>query len=107
MLDVLSEAPTANGWLANKKGALKGEPADTTLDLKTMRKDIMSMVATGAVNGTGHAAVVGHAGGVLGRGGERLGRQGHRRAAEVLPRAHGTEFQIGPLATGCRSPALP
>jgi 3-hydroxyisobutyrate dehydrogenase len=53
MLDVLSEAPTANGWLANKKGALKGEPADTTLDLKTMRKDIMSMVATGALNGTG------------------------------------------------------
>lgn len=53
MLDVLSEAPTANGWLAAKKGALKGEPADTTLDLKTMRKDIMSMVATGAMNGTG------------------------------------------------------
>ena len=52
MLDVLSEAPTANGWLAAKKGALNGEPADTTLDLKTMRKDIMSMVATGAVNGT-------------------------------------------------------
>ncbi len=53
MLDVLSEAPTANGWLAAKKGALNGEPADTTLDLKTMRKDIMSMVATGALNGTG------------------------------------------------------
>jgi 3-hydroxyisobutyrate dehydrogenase-like beta-hydroxyacid dehydrogenase len=51
MLDVLSEAPTANGWLAAKKGALKGEPADITLDLKTMRKDIMSMVATGAVDG--------------------------------------------------------
>lgn len=52
MLDILGEAPTANGWLAGKKGALKGEPADVTLDLKTMRKDIMSMVATGAVNGT-------------------------------------------------------
>ena len=52
MIDILSEAPTANGWLANKKGALKGEPADTTLDLKTMRKDIMSIVATGALNGT-------------------------------------------------------
>ena len=51
MLDILAEAPTANGWLAAKKGALKGEPADVTLDLKTMRKDIMSMVATGAVNG--------------------------------------------------------
>jgi 3-hydroxyisobutyrate dehydrogenase len=53
MLDVLSESPVANGWLAGKKAALKGEPGDITLDLKTMRKDIMSMVATGAVNGTG------------------------------------------------------
>ena len=51
MLDIMSEAPTANGWFAGKKGALKGDPADVTLDLKTMRKDIMSMVATGAVNG--------------------------------------------------------
>jgi 3-hydroxyisobutyrate dehydrogenase-like beta-hydroxyacid dehydrogenase len=52
MLDILSEAPTANGWLGGKKGALKGEPAEVTLDLKTMRKDIMSVVATGAANGT-------------------------------------------------------
>jgi 3-hydroxyisobutyrate dehydrogenase-like beta-hydroxyacid dehydrogenase len=52
MLDVLSEAPTANGWLASKKGLLMGEPADITLDLKTLRKDIMSAVATGAVDGT-------------------------------------------------------
>ena len=51
MLDIMSEAPTANGWFAAKKGALKGGPSDVTLDLKTMRKDIMSMVATGAVNG--------------------------------------------------------
>ena len=47
MLDILGEAPTANGWFAGKKGALKGEPADITLDLKTLRKDIMSVVATG------------------------------------------------------------
>jgi 3-hydroxyisobutyrate dehydrogenase len=53
MLDVLSEAPTANGWLASKKGLLKGEPADITLDLKTLRKDIMSAVATGALGGAG------------------------------------------------------
>jgi 3-hydroxyisobutyrate dehydrogenase len=53
MLDVLSDAPTANGWLASKKGLLMGEPADVTLDLKTLRKDIMSAVATGTLNGTG------------------------------------------------------
>ena len=53
MMDVLSEAPTANGWLASKKGLLMGEPADVTLDLKTLRKDIMSAVATGALSGTG------------------------------------------------------
>jgi 3-hydroxyisobutyrate dehydrogenase-like beta-hydroxyacid dehydrogenase len=53
MLDILGEAPTANGWFAGKKGALKGDPADTTLDLKTMRKDIMSVVATGALDGAG------------------------------------------------------
>ncbi len=53
MLDVLAEAPTANAWLGMKKGLLLGEAADITLDLKTMRKDIMSMVATGAINGAG------------------------------------------------------
>ncbi len=53
MLDVFTEAPTANAWLGMKKSLLLGEPADITLDLKTMRKDIMSMVATGATNGTG------------------------------------------------------
>jgi 3-hydroxyisobutyrate dehydrogenase-like beta-hydroxyacid dehydrogenase len=53
MIDVLSEAPTANGWLAAKKGLLMGEDADITLDLKTLRKDMMSAVATGAMSGTG------------------------------------------------------
>ena len=51
MLAVLSEAPTANAWLGMKKGLLMGEPSDMTLDVKTMRKDIMSMVATGAADG--------------------------------------------------------
>ena len=53
MIDVLGEAPTANGWLAAKKGLLMGEDADITLDLKTLRKDMMSVVATGALAGTG------------------------------------------------------
>jgi 3-hydroxyisobutyrate dehydrogenase-like beta-hydroxyacid dehydrogenase len=52
MLDVLSEAPTANGWFNAKKGLLAGEPDDVTLDLKTLRKDMMSAVATGALSGT-------------------------------------------------------
>jgi 3-hydroxyisobutyrate dehydrogenase-like beta-hydroxyacid dehydrogenase len=53
MLDVLAQAPTANGWFASKKGLLAGEPADVTLDLRTLRKDIMSAVAAGALGGTG------------------------------------------------------
>jgi 3-hydroxyisobutyrate dehydrogenase-like beta-hydroxyacid dehydrogenase len=52
MIGVLSEAPTANAWLAAKKGLLMGEPDDITLDLKTLRKDMMSVVATAALDGT-------------------------------------------------------
>jgi 3-hydroxyisobutyrate dehydrogenase-like beta-hydroxyacid dehydrogenase len=52
MLDVLSEAPTANGWFNAKKRLLAGEPDDVTLDLTTLRKDMMSAVATGALSGT-------------------------------------------------------
>lgn len=52
MLDVLGEAPTANAWFAARKGSLMGEPADVTLDLKTLRKDVMSVVATASLNGT-------------------------------------------------------
>ncbi len=52
MLDVLGEALTANSWLARKKGLLLGEPDDITLDIRTLRKDIMSAVATGALRGT-------------------------------------------------------
>ena len=53
MLDVLAEAPTANAWLASKKGLLLGGEADITLDLKTLRKDIMSVVASAAGAGAG------------------------------------------------------
>jgi 3-hydroxyisobutyrate dehydrogenase-like beta-hydroxyacid dehydrogenase len=53
MLDVLGEALTANSWFARKKGLLMGEPDDITLDIRTLRKDIMSAMATGALNGTG------------------------------------------------------
>jgi 3-hydroxyisobutyrate dehydrogenase len=48
MLDIFGEAPTANPWLASKLGVLKGGPVDTTLDIRTLRKDIMCALATGA-----------------------------------------------------------
>jgi 3-hydroxyisobutyrate dehydrogenase len=51
MLDVLKEAPTATGWLAAKTPVLLGGKADVTLDIRTLRKDLMSAVATGALSG--------------------------------------------------------
>jgi 3-hydroxyisobutyrate dehydrogenase len=51
MLDVLKEAPTATSWLAAKIPVLKGEQADVSLELRTLRKDLMSAVATGAASG--------------------------------------------------------
>ncbi len=51
MLEVLKEAPTATPWLASKVPVLLGEDADVTLDLRTLRKDVMSAVATGAISG--------------------------------------------------------
>lgn len=51
MLEVLQEAPYASGWMKNKIGVLKGEVPEMTLDIKTLRKDIMSAVATGALTG--------------------------------------------------------
>jgi len=51
MLDALSESATATGWLKAKAGVLKGEKGDMTLDISTLRKDMMSAVATGALTG--------------------------------------------------------
>ena len=51
MLDVLQEAPYASNWLRSKLDVLKGGSAEKTLDLQTLRKDIMSAVATGALAG--------------------------------------------------------
>jgi 3-hydroxyisobutyrate dehydrogenase len=53
MLDVLSESAQANNWVARKRGLLLGEPDDITLDIRTLRKDLMSVVATGATDGAG------------------------------------------------------
>ena len=51
MLDVLSAAPTANALLASKMAVLKGGKGPMTLDIQTLRKDMMSAVATGALAG--------------------------------------------------------
>ena len=51
MLDVMAIAPTATEWLKRKGPVLKGEGGPTSLDIKTMRKDAMSAVATGALTG--------------------------------------------------------
>jgi 3-hydroxyisobutyrate dehydrogenase-like beta-hydroxyacid dehydrogenase len=51
MLGVLLAGPTANMWLNTRKGILTGEQSGVTLDIRTLRKDIMSAVATGARDG--------------------------------------------------------
>jgi 3-hydroxyisobutyrate dehydrogenase len=51
MVDVLQESATATGWLKAKADVLKGKTGDMTLDIRTLRKDIMSAVATGALTG--------------------------------------------------------
>src|SRR5580658_8782867 len=51
MVDVLQETATTSGWLKAKSDVLKGATGDITLDIRTLRKDIMSAVATGALTG--------------------------------------------------------
>lgn len=51
MLDVLQEAPYSSNWMRGKIGVMKGEKPEMTLDIRTLRKDIMSAVATGALGG--------------------------------------------------------
>lgn len=51
MLDILQGAPTANPWLKSKLGALLGGKGSVTLDLVTLRKDMVSAIAAGADRG--------------------------------------------------------
>lgn len=51
MLEVLQLAPYASGWLKSKIEVLKGGHGDVSLDIRTLRKDLMSVVATGALAG--------------------------------------------------------
>ena len=59
MLGVLSDAVTATPWLKGKLPVLRGEPSDITLDIRTMRKDVLSAIATGARNGVAMPATSG------------------------------------------------
>jgi 3-hydroxyisobutyrate dehydrogenase len=59
ILEILSEAPTASPFLKGKMGVLKGDPSDITLDIRTLRKDVMSAVATGAAGGVSMPAASG------------------------------------------------
>ena len=59
MLDVMSDAVTVTPWFKGKLPVLKGEPGDTTLDIRTLRKDMMSAIATGACNGVAMPATSG------------------------------------------------
>ena len=51
MLEIFGEAPTASPWLKGKLEVLQGGHAEPTLDIRTIRKDVMSAVATGALSG--------------------------------------------------------
>jgi 3-hydroxyisobutyrate dehydrogenase len=51
MLDVITDGPYASSWLKSKLDVFKGGKAEVTLDIRTLRKDIMSAVATGALTG--------------------------------------------------------
>jgi 3-hydroxyisobutyrate dehydrogenase len=59
MLEVMSDAVTATPWFKGKLPVLKGEPSDITLDVRTLRKDMMSAIATGACNGVAMPATSG------------------------------------------------
>jgi 3-hydroxyisobutyrate dehydrogenase-like beta-hydroxyacid dehydrogenase len=51
MLDVMNESATATNWLRGKTPLLLGQESPITLDVRTLRKDVASVVATGAESG--------------------------------------------------------
>ena len=59
MLDVFANSPLANGILANKLPQLRGGPVAMTLDLRTLRKDAQSALASGAAAGVPMPATAG------------------------------------------------
>jgi len=59
ILDILGESPITSHFFKSKIPVLKGETADVTLDVRTLRKDVMSAVSMGAGNGVSLPAASG------------------------------------------------
>jgi 3-hydroxyisobutyrate dehydrogenase-like beta-hydroxyacid dehydrogenase len=59
VLDALGESAVATGWLKGKAAVLNGGKGDITLDIRTLRKDVMSAIATGALSGVGMPVATG------------------------------------------------
>jgi 3-hydroxyisobutyrate dehydrogenase-like beta-hydroxyacid dehydrogenase len=59
MLDALMEGAFASPWLKAKTEQFNGAKGDTTLDVKSIRKDLMSAMATGAIAGVPMPATAG------------------------------------------------
>jgi 3-hydroxyisobutyrate dehydrogenase len=51
MIEVIGGSITATPWFQAKKAVLLGGQDETTLDIRTLRKDILSVVATAAAGG--------------------------------------------------------
>ncbi len=51
MIEVIGTSITATPWFNAKKKVLLGGEDDTTLDIRTLRKDLLSVVATAALHG--------------------------------------------------------
>ncbi len=51
MIEVIGNSITATPWFNAKKKVLLGGEDDTTLDIRTLRKDLLSVVATASLHG--------------------------------------------------------
>ena len=59
MLDVIGDSIMATPWFLGKRDMLQGADGDITLDLRTLRKDILSVVASAAAVGVPTPAAAG------------------------------------------------
>ncbi len=78
--------------MKSKIGVIKGETPDMTLDIRTLRKDIMSAGRDRCAHRCADADVVGHAGFALGRCRQRQGLRRSRRIAAIPARADGSKY---------------